>query len=75
MTDLYIKIEMVGDDRHLDGSLMERLRAIIREFGTVEHGVYSARGVVQSFEASVTVPNPAGLFGDRDVMADYRLDG
>ncbi|NTJ67541.1 hypothetical protein G6M50_06155 [Agrobacterium rhizogenes] len=32
-------------------------------------------GVLQSFEASVIIPNPVGIFGDRDVMADYRLDG
>lgn len=75
MTDLYIKIEMVGDDRHIDGSLMDRIKTVIQQFGTVESSGHAQVGVLQSFEASIIIPNPVGIFGDRDVMADYRLDG
>ncbi len=48
---------------------------IIQEFGTVESSGHAQVGVLQSFEASISIPNPVGIFGDRDVMADYRLDG
>lgn len=75
MTDVYIKIEMVGDDRHFDGSLMDRIKTVISEFGTVVQSQHKTSGAIQSYEAYATLPNPVGIFGDRDVMADYRLDG
>ncbi|NTG07237.1 hypothetical protein [Rhizobium rhizogenes] len=75
MSDIYIKIEMVGDDRRSAGSLMEQIRSLIQDFGYVESMSHSMVGAVQSLEASVTPTSQSDVWSsDRDAIGDYRMD-